>query len=103
MYASLAKVEPRIKYFDAGASVLAHGSWTKTLPCLAGEPCTGGTDEIGTAVNIVRAPDGGHFCPTAPAAVRGVTGVCPVWSSGAYRYGTALAAPVIRDNEGASA
>jgi hypothetical protein len=97
IYASLAEVDPLSEYLNAGASVLNNGHWTKTLPCLAGEPCTGGTDATGTPVNIVRAPDGGHFCPAAPAAVRGVTGACPVWSSGAYRYGTALAAPVIHD------
>jgi hypothetical protein len=46
-------------------------------------------------VNIVRAPDGAHFCPTAPAAVRGVTNKCQVYSSGAYRYGVALASFIL--------
>jgi hypothetical protein len=96
MYASLANFDLST-FEDAGASVLDHDQWTKTLPCLPNEPCTGGTDANGTAVNIVRAPDGGHFCPTAPAAVHGVTGICPVWSSGAYRYGNALASAVIHD------
>jgi hypothetical protein len=76
-------------YVDAGAAVLDHGRWTATLPCLEGEPCTG------DRVNLVRAPDGTHFCPTAGEAAQGVTGVCTVWSSGAYRFGTAMAAPVI--------
>jgi len=76
-------------YIDAGAAVLDHGRWTATLPCLQGEPCTG------DMVNLVRAPDGMRFCPTAGAAVQGVTGVCAGWSSGAYRFGTAMAAPVI--------
>ena len=31
------------------------------------------------------------------AAINGVTGDCPVWSSGAFRFGTAMAAPVIQD------
>ena len=33
-----------VDYVDAGAAVLDHGRWTPTLPCLPGEPCTGGTD-----------------------------------------------------------
>ena len=75
--------------------MLSGGRWTETLPCLAGEPCTGGHDANGTPVNIVRAPDGAHFCPGAPAAVRGVTTECSVWDGGAWRYGNAMAAPVI--------
>ena len=43
-----------------------------------------------------RAPDGAHFCPGAPDAVRGVTSGCPVWSSGAFRFGTAMATPVLQ-------
>jgi len=45
----------------------------------------------------VRAPDGAHFCPVAPPAVRGVVPTCPVYSAGADRFGTAMADPVIRD------
>jgi hypothetical protein len=48
-------------------------------------------------VNVVRAPDGAHFCPGAPAAVRGVTVACPVWSSGAWRFGNSMAAAVVGD------
>ena len=86
-----------IRYVEAGAAVLDRGSWTKTLPCLPDEPCTGGADAAGSPVSVVRAPDGVHFCPAAPAAINGVTGDCPVWSSGAFRFGTAMAAPVIND------
>ena len=67
-----------------------------SMPCLPTEPCTGGYDATGTPVNVVRAPDGGHFCAGAPAAVHGVTAACPVWSSGAWRFGNAMAAPVIQ-------
>jgi hypothetical protein len=95
MYASLSMWFVNAGYVDAGASVLRNGHWTATLPCLPSEPCVGGTDVDGVAVNVVRAPDGGHFCPGAPDAVRGVTAGCPVWSSGAYRYGRAMADSVL--------
>ncbi len=98
LYASLAADSAgRGRYVDAGAATLQANRWTPTLPCLPEEPCTGGVDADGTPINVVRAPDGGHFCPGAPDATRGVTETCPVWSSGAYRYANAMAAPVVRD------
>jgi hypothetical protein len=95
MYVDIATHHPEVEYVDAGAAVLDHGQWTHTLPCLRGEPCTGGTDLLDRGFNVVRAPDGGHFCPAAEDAKRGVTATCPVWSSGAYRYGNAMAMPVL--------
>ena len=89
MYEALATGAPKASYLDAGASVLSNGRWTGTLPCLPNEPCRAG------GVNVVRAPDGYHFCPGAADAVRGVTAVCSVWSSGAFRYGTAMAEGVL--------
>jgi hypothetical protein len=97
IYAALANSTPFGRYIDAGASVLLQGRWTETLPCLTGEPCTGGLDAEGNPVNVVRAPDGAHFCPGALAAVHGVTAACPVWSSGAWRFANAMAAPVIEE------
>jgi hypothetical protein len=90
MYEALATAAPNASYLDAGAAVLSSGRWTETLPCLPNEPCTGPG-----GVNVVRAPDGGHFCPGAADAVHGVTAVCSVWSSGAFRYGTAMADGVL--------
>jgi hypothetical protein len=97
MYASLAGRLPGARFVDAGQAVEDHGQYTDTLPCLASEPCTGGRDSAGHGVNVVRAPDGMHFCPDAPLAVKGVTGGCSMWSSGALRYGQAMAAGAVDD------
>jgi len=95
MYADIAAQHTNAAYVDAGAAVLDHGHWTQTLPCLPSEPCTGGTDVFDRGYNVVRALDGGHFCPTAGEATAGVVTACSVWSSGAYRYANAMAAPVL--------
>ncbi len=95
LYEELANRLTGVSYVDAGAAVLADDSYTLTLPCLSSEPCGGGYNSDGVAVNVVRAADGVHFCPVSGQAVQGVTEDCPVWSSGAYRYGIALAAPVV--------
>jgi hypothetical protein len=91
------------EYIDAGAAVLDHGRWTATMPCLVTEPCTGSADGIDHGVNVVRSPDGTHFCPTAGTAEQGVTDGCAVWSSGAYRFGSAMAVPIIHDQVSRSA
>ena len=95
MYAEIARANTGVRYVDAGAAVLDGDRWTATLPCLPGEPCTGGVDGVGRAVNLVRAPDGGHFCPASEEAKQGVVAACPVWSSGAFRYAYAMAQPVL--------
>jgi hypothetical protein len=95
MYEAIAAEYPGVFYVDAGAAVLDYGRWTPSLPCLPTEPCTGGTDLLDRGFNLVRAPDGGHFCPASEDAKRGVVAACPTWSSGAYRYGNAMAAPVL--------
>ncbi len=82
---------PRVRYVDAGQAVLEGGGFAATLPCLpsegAGEGCVDGSIPV-------RAPDGLHFCPvrTSPGADR-----CPVYSSGAVRFGLAMAQPIRRD------
>ena len=58
IYQSLADSNIGVSYDDAGQAVMANGQFTWSLPCLSGEACTG---PAGT--NIVRAPDGVHFCP----------------------------------------
>jgi hypothetical protein len=95
-YADLADRTPGVDFVDAGAAVLRDGRWTESLPCLPEEPCTGRPGPDGQPENVVRAPDGGHFCPGSPAATAGMTAACPVWSSGAYRYGLAIADGVVR-------
>ena len=95
LYSQLADEHDGVWYADAGRSVLADDSYTITLPCLSSEPCEGGYTSDGLLVNVVRNPDGIHFCPVNGDAVYGVTDDCPEWSSGAYRYGRALAQPVL--------
>ena len=94
MYADLAATHDSVEYGPAGEAVLDDGRWTATLPCLPGEPCDGVIGVAGMPMNVVRDPDGIHFCPTGSAG-RGPDDDCPVWSSGAYRYALALAAPVV--------
>jgi hypothetical protein len=86
MYAALAASLPHTSFVDTGLAVAPDGHFTWTLPCLAHEPgCSNG-------VVVVRAPDGVHFCPAGPPSV---TGSCPVWSGGAFRFGAAMAAAAI--------
>jgi hypothetical protein len=61
------------------------GMPVRSKSCLAeDETCTDG-------YVVVRSPDGVHFCP-APES--NPSKPCPVWSSGAYRYGAAIAASI---------
>jgi len=79
-----------VTYVDAGTAVELPGhQYTDTLPCLDGESCTGPVID-GVHSNVVRSPDGTHFCPTKSADDSGVIGGCTVYSSGAYRYAEAM-------------
>jgi hypothetical protein len=97
MYAALVMRSPRTELVDAAGAVEDHGRYADTLPCLMDEPCNGPAGAGRQPENLVRAPDGVHFCPNGPSAINGVTVPCSVWSSGAFRYGVAMAAPVITD------
>jgi hypothetical protein len=90
-YASMAAADPQhVSYVDAGTAVEGPGhTYTETLPCLPVEPCEGPVVD-GVPSNIVRAPDGGHFCPVEHGNEEGVIPTCPVYSSGAYRYAEAM-------------
>jgi hypothetical protein len=90
-YAGIARTDPlHVTYVDAGTSVESpEGNYAQTLPCLQAEPCLGPRLD-GVRSNVVRAPDGVHFCPVEKAAAAGIIGPCPVYSSGAYRYALAM-------------
>jgi hypothetical protein len=85
MYAGLAASSPDTSYADAGQSVLEDGRFTWTLPCLSFESCTGAS-----GTNVVRAPDGVHFCPSGKTTVEGPYDVCSVYSSGALRFALSM-------------
>jgi lysophospholipase L1-like esterase len=83
-----------VQFVEAQAAVTGGGgAFTATLPCLPFETPEMGCDQ---GEIVVRAPDGVHFCPTGT----GDEPDCPVWSSGAYRFGSAMAAPVLDELAG---
>jgi hypothetical protein len=86
LYAQIAAADPRhVTYVDAGAAVEGPGgTYALTLPCSIGEPCTGPVVD-GVPSNVVRSPDGVHFCPVAE-----VRESCPVYSAGALRFAAAM-------------
>ncbi len=92
LYEQIAAERPGVEFVDAGQSVLDRGRWTNTLPCLPHETAVQGCVD---GRIVVRAPDGGHFCPGVGPAVRGVVGPCPRWSSGAVRFGRAMADAIV--------
>ena len=90
LYASTAAANPGVTYVNAGDAVMANGAFTVTLPCLPAEPCTGPS-----STNVVRAPDGVHFCPTGDTTIEGYFAVCNVYSSGAFRFAEAMLNPAL--------
>jgi hypothetical protein len=93
IYRRLAQANPlAVTYVDAGAAVeSASGGFTWQLPCLSVEPSCG---PKGT--NVVRAPDGGHFCPDGAPSTHGVTEPCDEYSSGAFRFALAMVNAITR-------
>jgi len=91
MYRELATAIPYVRVADAARSVLVDGRWTRTLPCLPREPCTGGVDLEGRWANHVRSPDGVHFCPVPYPTFDN----CPVYASGGLRYALGLVVPAL--------
>ncbi len=80
-----ARGEP-VSYVDTAALLLTpERTFTPRLPCLPNEHAEQGCAPDGTIA--VRSVDGTHFCPLDT----GGKTVCPVWSSGAHRFGLALA------------
>lgn len=70
-----------VSYVDAGRLVeTPDGRYTDRLPCLDID-----TDCAPDGTTVVRG-DGVHFCPVIDVAP------CPVWSSGAARFGLGIAA-----------
>jgi len=88
IYAALAMDHPGVTYVDAGQAVMVGGEFTLVMPCLSDEPCTGPN-----GTNLVRAPDGVHFCPDG---LMEPNDACVHYASGAYRFGRAMLAPVLR-------
>lgn len=94
LYERTASTRPDVVYVPAGSSVLDDDRYTESLPCLPGESAEQGCTNGRIAV---RSPDGIHFCPTTTRSRAGVVESCPTWSSGAFRFGMAMAEPVRRD------
>jgi hypothetical protein len=87
IYQELADANPHaVTYVDAGSAVESPSDgFTWQLPCMSIEPSCG---PDGT--NVVRSPDGIHFCPDGNPATRGVTGPCDEYSPGAFRFALAI-------------
>ena len=100
IYRLLARANPTtVTYVDAASAVESPGGgFTWQLPCLSIEPSCGAN-----GTNIVRAPDGTHFCPDGRPATVGVTGPCDEYSSGAFRFALAILSAVAHYPDGAPA
>jgi hypothetical protein len=80
MYREYASTIPHVSYVDAGHLVeTTDGHYTDRLPCIQFD-----TDCAPDGTTMVRG-DGVHFCPVVDVVP------CPVWSSGAFRFGLGIA------------
>jgi hypothetical protein len=100
IYRQLAQANPlAVTYVDAGAAVESSGGgFAWRLPCLSIEPSCGAN-----GTNVVRAPDGRHFCPDGSPPNHGVTGPCDEYSSGAFRFAFAMVSAVTQYEDRAPA
>ncbi len=81
VYEQYAAALPRVSFVDAGQYVeTSDGAYADRLPCVDLD-----TDCAADGTTVVRG-DGVHFCPVVDAAW------CPVYSSGATRFGLGIAA-----------
>jgi hypothetical protein len=96
IYRHLAQADPLdVTYVDAGAAVEPRGGgFTWRLPCISFEPSCGPN-----GTNIVRSPDGIHFCPDGTPATAGVTGPCDEYSPGAFRFALAIVSAVTQSSD----
>jgi hypothetical protein len=87
IYRHLAQASPlAVTYVNAGAAVESpSGGFIWQLPCMSLEPSCGPN-----GTNVVRSPDGTHFCPNGTPAAAGVTAPCDEYSSGAFRFALAI-------------
>lgn len=90
---SVAASRPQTFAVDAGSAVESPaGAYSPYLQCLADEPCANAPT---AGSNRVRSLDGLHFCPVIVSATIAQLRSCPVYASGARRFGAAQAAPVV--------
>ena len=91
IYRQLAQANPlAVTYVNAGAAVESPtGAFTWDLPCMSIEPSCGAN-----GTNVVRSPDGIHFCPDGTPSTRGVTGPCDEYSPGAFRFALSIVGAV---------
>ena len=96
LYAQLAASDPALVTFEDVGAVVEGPSHTYVhyMQCLYFETvCNGPSYGAPTGTNVVRQPDGFHFCPVQITG----TNPCPVYSSGALRYAMGEIGQVSRD------
>lgn len=84
------------RYIDGASPLEWHGRYSATLPCLAGETCTGRWPD-GTKTVVVRQADGTHFCPVTETTNADGSKTCPVFMPGAQRFAVAIEQAIFRD------
>jgi hypothetical protein len=78
-----------VAVYTPSLSVAPDWTFTESLPCLPGETVAMGCTRTSGGVIKVRSPDGVHLCPVRTSTT------CPVYSSGARRFGAAVIQPAV--------